>query len=475
MRVLFMKFVVLSLLSAKVIAQDNVVLEGRIADSSVVEVTFLTRNNALENRPVVLAKTKVDPHGYFKVAFSINEAHAVKMYIGTVLPMQIWMSPNDSMYLEINEPWSYTGRMSVFKPGKVVFSGSGSMFNNYLFASHLSIVNPEIQLLATQTSPSRFDHLLDSIAQSERSQRNAVNAQLSGLQREFLEGQTSYLFRYYKSMYNAVRESNGVKEQTSFDLPIWDQWRFLSDSAIVSDGYISAVINYFNYKGSLQTKFPTNDLERQDFFSAAFRSCERELRQRPQSRELFMAIFLYNMVRFVHASDSARELAKVYDLNFPQSRFNSIIKLRMGGQSSGKKAPSLVASDLQNTPFDLKTITAKIVYIDVWASWCAPCIAQFENLAKLAKMYNPDELQIIGLNIDDSDVAWRRIIRERKPVGLQIRANQADSKAFKDAYGINNIPRYILIDQNWNLIAPSAKGPSEIGSELSALIKHKQD
>ena len=67
-----------------------------------------------------------------------------------------------------------------------------------------------------------------------------------------------------------------------------------------------------------------------------------------------------------------------------------------------RAASQPIAFETRDGLLDLTELQGKIVLIDVWASWCAPCIQMIPNLVELQNEYR-EELQVIGLNVDIND------------------------------------------------------------------------
>lgn len=113
---------------------------------------------------------------------------------------------------------------------------------------------------------------------------------------------------------------------------------------------------------------------------------------------------------------------------------------------------------------DLADYRGKYVYIDVWATWCIPCIVEMPYMNEIEKEYADKNIQFIGLSIDNpekDEQKWRDMIVDKELHGTQLLAdNQIDSKFIRD-YFIYGIPRFILLDPQGNLISYDAPRPSE--------------
>ena len=71
----------------------------------------------------------------------------------------------------------------------------------------------------------------------------------------------------------------------------------------------------------------------------------------------------------------------------------------------GKPAPELVVSELDGATFDLAKLRGKVVLVNYWATWCAPCRKDMPKLDALYRRYHEQNLEMIGISVDrDSDL-----------------------------------------------------------------------
>ena len=114
----------------------------------------------------------------------------------------------------------------------------------------------------------------------------------------------------------------------------------------------------------------------------------------------------------------------------------------------GKSAYNFSLPDTNGRMVSMKDFKGKVVFIDVWATWCGPCKAQFPFLKEIEEEYrdNPN-IVFAGISIDrakDHD-KWIKMIRKENLVGLQLLDDTG--KAFAKPYDISAIPRFMLIDK----------------------------
>lgn len=119
----------------------------------------------------------------------------------------------------------------------------------------------------------------------------------------------------------------------------------------------------------------------------------------------------------------------------------------------------------------LEDLKGKYVYVDVWATWCGPCIAEIPSIKILEAEYQDKNIQFVSISIDDAmrsgggdfDVAknkWRTMVDEENLVGIQLFSDKNWESDFVKGYNIQGIPRFILIDPNGNVVDANAPRPS---------------
>lgn len=149
----------------------------------------------------------------------------------------------------------------------------------------------------------------------------------------------------------------------------------------------------------------------------------------------------------------------------------------------GKKSPLFENYEtVDGGSVSLSDFEGKNVYIDVWATWCVPCIAEIPFLKELEHDYEGKDIAFVSLSIDDDrshkgswDLArekWKKMVEEKSLGGVQLFAPQGWNSSFITAYKIKGIPRFILIDKEGNIITADAPRPSSesIRSMFDALL-----
>lgn len=154
-----------------------------------------------------------------------------------------------------------------------------------------------------------------------------------------------------------------------------------------------------------------------------------------------------------------------------QSYYVGIIKLR---QDLPKGSPSPIFDDYENYKggtTSLADLKGKFVYVDVWATWCAPCKAEIPSLKKIEAEFHDKNIAFVSMSIDDANSHkgswelansdWKDMVADKELGGVQIFAPKGWQSEFVRNYQINGIPRFILIDPNGNIVDASAPRPSD--------------
>lgn len=111
----------------------------------------------------------------------------------------------------------------------------------------------------------------------------------------------------------------------------------------------------------------------------------------------------------------------------------------------GEKAPSFTARSLSGAGnLSLSKYKGKVVYLDFWASWCAPCLVSLPLLDELRKEFPGDQLQVVAVNVDN-DAAKGRAFLQRRPVGYPSASDPGGQ--IPEKYGITTMPTSFLIDR----------------------------
>jgi thiol-disulfide isomerase/thioredoxin len=129
--------------------------------------------------------------------------------------------------------------------------------------------------------------------------------------------------------------------------------------------------------------------------------------------------------------------------------------------TKGMPAPLFEAKSLAGDKMNWNDFKGKYVVVDVWATWCGPCKREDPFFQRYAELYSSDKMAFVALSIDDGDDLnqWQYQAGDKSKLLVQLRAT--DKMAFMRTYGIESIPRYMLIDPEGRFVATSLPRPSD--------------
>jgi cytochrome c biogenesis protein CcmG, thiol:disulfide interchange protein DsbE len=112
----------------------------------------------------------------------------------------------------------------------------------------------------------------------------------------------------------------------------------------------------------------------------------------------------------------------------------------------GSPAPDFTVKDSDRT-VSLHDFKGKVVVLNFWTTWCAPCIEEMPSLAELQHKLGPNAV-VLAVSTDKSDAEYHKFLVQHKIDFLTVRDDAASSSAL---YGTTGQPETFIIDRNFNI------------------------
>ena len=125
----------------------------------------------------------------------------------------------------------------------------------------------------------------------------------------------------------------------------------------------------------------------------------------------------------------------------------------------GKPSPEISAVDIDGKQWTLADFRGKYIYIDMWATWCAPCRREMPYLKALEEKFKDAQIVFLGLSTDSDKSKWEAMVKTGELTGVQLYLGP--QSAFQKAYQIDGIPRFILLDKEGKIIDNNMSRPSQ--------------
>jgi peroxiredoxin len=134
------------------------------------------------------------------------------------------------------------------------------------------------------------------------------------------------------------------------------------------------------------------------------------------------------------------------------------------GLNIGNIAPDIRLPNLKGDTVSLYSFRNKIVLIDFWASWCAPCVNEQPELVQLYKKFKNSEFkgakgfEIFGVSLDNKKKSWQSIIKKYNIKWTQVSDMKFWASPVASAYDLQELPFNLLIDGKGVIIAKNLHG-----------------
>jgi thiol-disulfide isomerase/thioredoxin len=143
----------------------------------------------------------------------------------------------------------------------------------------------------------------------------------------------------------------------------------------------------------------------------------------------------------------------------------------------GKQSPNGTIQDINNTSIDINSFKGKLLVIDFWATWCAPCLTEAPIFKEIAQKYKNTNATFISISVDNSFDDWKKYVIDKKWNGNNYWFGmQEDEPFFAYLYSKHKIdesemvlialPKYVIISAKGEILSNSNLRPSNPNFEL---------
>jgi len=145
---------------------------------------------------------------------------------------------------------------------------------------------------------------------------------------------------------------------------------------------------------------------------------------------------------------------------------------RLNGQWVGRPAPPFTLPDLQGQTHSLEDHRGKVIFLNFWAGFCAPCREEMPSMERLVRQYQDRGLVMIAISFDPDAQDSQRFMDEFLPGQRSVMQVLHDPQALiGQQYGTELIPETYIIDRQGQIIARFVNAYDWTRPEVKSLIE----
>ncbi len=169
-------------------------------------------------------------------------------------------------------------------------------------------------------------------------------------------------------------------------------------------------------------------------------------------------------------------LQKKYPVNGDVKNFHNMVQqtqnmvARTEAIKIGNPAPEINLPMPNDKELALSSLKGKVVLIDFWASWCAPCRKEMPNVKRSYEKYKSKGFEIYGVSLDKERGSWIEAISKDGLTWPQVSDLKFWQSEAAQAYAVQSIPFTVLVGRDGKIIATDLRG-TELDKKLAEVLK----
>lgn len=513
-------------LQTTLVGHTQIVINGQIKNyDGITKVYYVP---TIEGIAITSFELTPSPNGHFSIRYK-NEGYGTCGIIFKGISFSFIHSSKAEISFRIDQSKiKFPNRENTFKPDHIRDSvkqistdfingdlAEINRFNNKTIRSStrvFSVDGCDYSILVKEAkTPEKVVYLIDSLIQRELTQINQLEITPNespnslNLQPEIKKLLTNQVYSFYANVFlNGMmlkRHEQGRKliQEPNSPLLIYNpKWESLTETYFKNASKnIQPAANTFEYNELvLNMAYTLKDYRKYDFNPPTTTDDDLVIERllNPDLGTLdslslidekgIFAYQIFNLARFLQTqtfySPVLLNAINEFKTQHPTSQHITkyepqIESLKTYLRSNSKKYDKAVILETNYIYFDdlLRSFKGKNLLIDIWATWCGPCVEDFNYKSKLRPFIESGEISILYISVDKPvwEKKWKENIKFNQLEGYHVLANDPlIEDMWKNLKGTQGaIPRYALIDKNGNVVLNEAPRPSQ-GDKLTKEI-----
>lgn len=127
--------------------------------------------------------------------------------------------------------------------------------------------------------------------------------------------------------------------------------------------------------------------------------------------------------------------------------------------------------NLDGTTFKMSDKKGKVVLMNLWATWCVPCIEEMPELVEMQNKYKDQDFEVIGLNVDDEEVEKINAFAKKQNLNYQLGwADQELMGEFLKITQLPGIPQSILVNRDGKMTGVFTGGGNKVIDKMKETV-----
>ena len=369
--------------------------------------------------------------------------------------VDVFIEPGDDLSFSFH-PQSFLGTLK--------FEGKGSLHNNFLTAFSKTFASIEIER-ATNTRYAKaaaFKAFMNTKRKTKWAfyQKYEGKEQFSESFNAFAKAEIDYWHAFYLLNYAwehpLYHDQEAPMELSNSYYSFLDQVEVNKEQAMKNRHYAYFVQQYVDYQ--LQ------------------QAKNKELTAKEAAKKFLQDEAYYYYQAKLLASDCRRGkirqagwLIQDFLKECPYTTYNDVLRYVYNESKDlveGSKAPDFTLADINGKEVSLSDFKGKVVYMDFWATWCAPCLRSIQHSQKLQEKYKSEDIVFLYIGLDEDKRSWEGYIKTNDLKGQHLLATEGSGfqSQLAKLYKVRRLPTYFLVDKDGKIAHSPAASP---GSALA--------
>lgn len=432
--------------------------------------------------PAQPERIDVDKKGHFEVEVPGQESGFLTIHLENGQVMRVFLEPGEGNALDMSVKEKDEG---------ITYKGPSAKQNQFLQSltrlsqpTEMSLSGWKTGFLTEKASPKEVYQQVTDYLEAEL--KLLKKAGKEGLSEKFQAAMEADIACYYACIFGSIASQEWKKSKatgSSFDGRWKDYWSVFFEEKKLNKPGVAVSEWYLTYLTHYISDYRLDALQENEFLDADTTLGEQFLEYdrlvwkylSPAVQE-YAAAGIYSKAALRGRNESMLvDLFLKFKNDFPQSRLTPLFEQNLtpvvnNVEEAKKRFPDgiFLASEQQeiNTLEDfLKLFKGKVVYLDIWATWCTPCLFEFRKHHPLESFVEGKDIVLAYISVDNDDrlERWHEVVEENHLNGYHLVANFALREELINTFGDGEtlpLPRFMIFDKKGNLVEKNAKQPS---------------